>query len=382
MNGLGLGLVAADSFFKEQQAQKVRDYEQAKRDAELSTLPDKTAADRSGYQLSDARNQAGARLLPQQTDNASARLGLESSDLAGQADRQPAELATKKAQAEIGLGTAQNDQANLPSSLQVKNNALQGQLMSSDAELKALPGKLQRAAVQGILDEKGQQDVVIGTLASIIEGQDKTRALQFANQIAQMPNVLPGTNGRKIADIVPVRSGQQIGKDQSGNPINAQGDGYLFVDDQGTGRLLPVETMRSAQAKLKSGDYQFIHTNDGSVFSGNKQTGAVSQVHQGDPKLLRGQHTPAEVQTMEWLMSKGVAKDANGAWDMVRSAREKSRGAFVSDYVTKMRQSDFTRDSAAIEKEANELYDRTHGPAAGKPPASGQTDWSKWMNIQ
>lgn len=382
MSGLGLGLIAADSFFKEQDAQKVRDYDQAKRDAELSTLPDKTAADRSGYQLSDARNKASARLLPQQTDNASARLVLEAGDLAGQADRQPAELATKKAQSEIGLGTTQNDLANLPSSLQVKNNALQGQLLSSDAELKALPGKLQRAAVQGILDDQGQKDVVMGTLGGLIARYDKQGALEFANQIAKMPNVLPGTNGRPLSDIQFVHPGQSIGKDQSGNDIKAQEDGYLFIATDGKAHFKSKESIQAAMGKLKSGDYQFIHTNDGSVFSGNKQTGAVSQVHQGDPKLLRGQHTPAEVQTMEWLMSKGVANDANGAWDMVRSAREKSRGAFVSDYVTKMRQSDFTRDSAAIEKEANELYDRTHGPAAGKPPASGQTDWSKWMNIQ
>lgn len=378
MSGLGLGMIAADSFFKEQEAQKVRDYEQAKRDAELSTLPDKTSADRSGYQLSDARNQAGARLLPQQTDNASARLGLEAGDLQGQADRQPTELAAKKAQAEIGLGTAQNDQANLPSSLQVKNNALQGQLLSSDSELKALPGKLQRAAVQGALDEQGQKDVVMGTLGGLIARQDKAGAIAFANQIAQMPNVLPGTNGRPLADIQPVRKGQVIGKDQSGGDIQAQGDGYLFVATDGKSHFQPVEAIQAAMGKLKSGDYQFIHTNDGSVFSGNKQTGAVSQVHQGDQKLLRGQHTPAEVQTMEWLMSKGVAKDANGAWDMVRSAREKTRGAFVADYVTKMRQTDFTRDSATIEKEANELYDRTH-VQNGKPSASGQTDWSKWM---
>lgn len=380
MSGLGLGLIAADSFFKEQDAQKVRDYDQAKRDAELSALPDKTAADRSGYQLSDARNKASARLLPQQTDNASARLRLEAGDLAGQADRQPAELATKKAQSEIGLGTTQNDLANLPSSLQVKNNALQGQLLSSDAELKALPGKLQRAAVQGILDAQGQRDVVFGTIGSLLAGYDKPRAIELANQVAGMPNLLPGT--KPLSDIQPVHKGQVIGKDQSGGDIQAQGDGYLFVATDGKAYFQPLESIQAAMGKLKSGDYQFIHTNDGSVFSGNKQTGAVSQVHQGDPKLLRGQHTPAEVQTMEWLMSKGVAKDANGAWDMVRSAREKSRGAFVSDYVTKMRQSDFTRDSAAIEKEANELYDRTHGPAAGKPPASGQTDWSKWMNIQ
>ena len=325
MANLGLGLIAADSYFKEGDARKERDYVQAKRDAELSSLGDKTDAERTGFQLRSGQNRANSELLPAQTANAQTRIGLESTDLAGQAQRQPDEIKTKNTNAKIGLANAENDQANLPSSLAVKNNALQSQLMTSDATLKQLPMKLQQLAVQGAIDQQGQSDVVLGTMGQLIARQDKTGALNFANEIAKQGSILPNTNGKQFTDIQPVRKGEN----------GAQGDGYNFVTSDGESRFVPVEAIGGAMQKLKSGKYHFIHTADGSVYSGNENTGAITQAYKGDDKALRAQHTPAEVQTMEWLMKNGVAKDANSAWEQVRSAREKTRNAFVMDYVSK-----------------------------------------------
>lgn len=358
MANLGLGLIAADQYFKADDARKVREYEQAKRDAELSTLSDRTEADRSGYQLRTGQNRANSELLPGQTANARERLGLESADLQGQKERQPDEIKTKGTQAKIGLATVENDQANLPSSLQVKNNTLQGQLMTSNADLAQLPAKIQRAAVQGVLDQQGQSDVVLGTMGQLIARQDKAGAIAFANKIAQQGDILPNTNGKTFTDIQPVRGGPQ-------------GDGYNFVTSDGTSKFVPVQAIGAAMQKLKTGEYQFIHTNDGSVFAGNKTTGALTQAHQGDSKAARAQHTPAEVQTMEWLMGKGVAKDANQAWEMVRSAREKTRNAFIMDYVGKNALPG--QDTNKLATDAGKIYDSlrpNQGPANPAPAPS------------
>lgn len=367
MANLGLGLIAADNYFKEGDARKEREYVQAKRDAELSTLGDKTDADRTGYQLRSGQNRANSELLPGQTKNAQARIGLESADLEGQAQRQPDEIKTKNTNAKIGLANAENDQANLPSSLQVKNNALQTQLQTSDATLKMLPQKLQQLATQGVLDQRGQGEVVLGTLGQLIARQDKGAALAFANDIAKVGNILPNTNGKQFTDIQPVRKGEN----------GAQGDGYIFHTSDGGQVFTPVEAIAGAMNKLKSGEYQFIHTNDGSVYAGNKQTGAVTQAHQGDPKAMRAQHTPAEVQTMEWLISKGVAKSPEAAWEQVRSAREKTRNAFVMDYVSKNALPG--ADTNKLSEDAGRIYDtlrQNQGPVV-KPsnsPSAGTFD--------
>lgn len=352
---IGYGLAALDSYYKEGDARKTREYVQAKRDSELSTLGDKTEADRSGYQLRTGQNRANTELLPGQTANAKSRLGLESTDLEGQGQRQPAEIKTKNINANIGLANAENDQANVPASLQVKNNTLQAQVQTSDATLKQLPMKLQQLATQGMLDQRGQSEVVLGTMGQLIARQDKAGAIAFANDIAKVGNILPNTNGKQFTDIQPVRKGQN----------GAQGDGYNFVTSDGESRFVPVEAISGAMGKLKSGEYQFIHTGDGSVYSGNKATGQVTQAFKGDPRAARAQHTPAEIQTMEWLISKGVAKDPNQAWELTRSSREKTRNAFIMDYVSKNALPG--ADTNKMADDAGKIYDtlRTNqGPRA------------------
>jgi hypothetical protein len=366
---IGYGLAALDSYYKEGDARKSREYVQAKRDSELSTLGDRTEADRSGYQLRTGQNRANSELLPSQTANAKSRLGLESVDLEGQAQRQPDEIRTKAANAKIGLANAENDEANVPSSLAVKNNTLQAQLQTSDATLKQLPMKLQQLATQGVLDQRGQSEVVLGTMGQLIARQDKAGALAFANDIAKVGNILPNTNGKQFTDIRPVRKGEN----------GAQGDGYNFVTSDGQSRFVPVEAISGAMGKLKSGEYQFLHTGDGSVYSGNKVTGQITQAYKGDPKASRGQNTPAEIQTMEYLVSKGVAKDVNQAWDMVRSSREKTRSSFVMDYVSKNALPG--ADTNKMSEDAGRIYDTlrtSQGPASTSPTSSNSQSAGKF----
>jgi len=339
---IGMGLAALDSYFKAGDARKEREYLQAKRDAELSTLPEKTESERTGYRLRTGQNTAGLDTLPQETANKSTRLKIESTGLAGQQARQPVEEQTKDITASIGLSNAQNQQTNLPKTQAIQNNLLEGQFLTSQHDIKQLPQKLRMAAVQGKLDARGQSDVVLGTLGQLIASQDKAGAIDFANQIAQETDILPNTNGKTFSDITPVRGGPE-------------GDGYQFTTTDGTTRFVPVQAFQSAIGKLKTGEYQFIHDSYGNVYSGNKKTGAVTQTHQGDPKARHAQHTPAEVQTMEWLMSKGVAKNPSEAWEHVRSAREKTRSSFVLDYVAK--NGGLGKDPKVVADEAGKVYD-------------------------
>ena len=356
---LGLGLIAANSYFKEGDAQKTRDYEQSKRDAEVLSLGDKTAAERSGHQLRNDQNTAAREILPTQTANSKTRLGLDSTDLTGQADRQPTDLKTKGIQSTMGLIDVQAAQTNQPQQHQVKSNQLEAAGLQSADDVKQLPGKLARAATQGTLDGQGQSDVVLGTMGQLIGRQDKAGAISFANEIAKNSNLLPNTNGKTFSDIVPVRKGEN----------GAQGDGYNFITSDGQAKFVPVEAIAGAQEKLKSGKYNFIHNRDGSVFSGNENTGAVKQVYQGDSTAQKNQHTPAEVQTMQWLITNKVAKDATGAWGMVRSAREKTRNSFIMDYSAKNAMPG--QDGNKIAADAGAIYDQVQlsiGSPNRRPP--------------
>ena len=346
---LGLGLAAADEYFKEGDRRNVRDYEQQKRAAEISTLGDRTAAERTGYQLRTGQNQQGLYLLP------------------GQTAIKQTEQQTAGIQANIGLSNAQNDQDNLSKVQEVKNNTLQGQVLQSRADLDNLPEKIRQATVSGQLSGEGQRDLVLGTLAHYISGNDKTGALDFANRIAKVTDIMPNTNGKTFTDIAPVRGGPE-------------GDGYNFTTSDGITRFVPAKAMQAALGKMKSGEYQFIHDNNGNVYAGNKATGTVTQTHQGDPTLAGRQHTPAEIQTMEYLVKNGVAKNTAQAWDMVRSSREKTRNSFIMDYVAKS--GGLGQDPAKLSEQAGKIYDELRGslsPAPAAPAAGGSSsNWSDW----
>ena len=347
---IGLGLMAADEYFKEGDRRNVRDFEQKKRAAELSTLDDRVASERSGYQLRTGQNQQGIDMLP------------------GDTEIKRTAQQTAGIQAGMGLSNAQNDQANLPTKQAIGNNTLQGQLQQSNADLDLLPDKIRQAAVAGQLSGEGQRDVVLGTLAKYISGNDKTSALAFANRIAKVTDIMPSTNGKTFTDITPVRAGPE-------------GDGYNFTTSDGVTRFVPAKAMQAALGKMNSGEYQFIHDTNGNVFAGNKATGTVTQTHQGDPALASKQHTPAEIQTMEYLVKNGVAKDRAGAWDMVRSSREKTRSSFVMDYVAK--NGGLGQNPSKLAEDAGAIYDELRGsqaPAPAAAPSAGGagSNWSEW----
>lgn len=339
---LGLGLIAADNYFKEGDARKERDYVQARRDAELSTLDDKTNADRTGYRLRNDQNNANSRLLPNQTKNAESRLRLDAVNLDAEAERQTDDNAAKglaskgsvvnakaaNINAGIGLSNAQNDQDNLPKSLQIKNAGLEIQSQTSAAALAELPEKLARAATQGVIDQQGQSDVVLGNLGQLISRQDKAGALNFANRIAKVGNILPNTNGKTFTDIIPVRKGEN----------GATGDGYVFHTSDGGKVFTPVEAISGAMSKIKSGKYKFIERGDGSIFAGDEGTGRGALVQDGDPAMLRSRNaknTPASVQEAEWVMANKDNPTAMAAWNKVRSLRGDGRQLFIKDLMAK-----------------------------------------------
>lgn len=376
MSKLGLALLAADEYYKEGDRRQVRDYQQKLRDADLSVLDDRTAATRSGYQDTTASNAARAQLRPGQTANAMARQGIEATDLAGQAERQPTEIATKGIQAGLNLAGAQFEQDNLPMSLQIKKDTLEGQSMTSAANLKQLPGKLARAATQGVIDQHGQMDVVLGTMGQLIGRQDKAGALAFANEIAKNGAILPGTNGMQFTDIMPVRKGQG----------NAPGDGYVFVTSDGKQHFLPVEAIGGAMQKLKSGKYKFIERDDGSIFAGDEGTGRGGIVQAGDPAISKSgrggkQNQTATIQDAEWVMANKDNPVAMAAWDKVRSLRGDARQLFIKDMMTKGTMGNETQEQLRAKGDMyGKLFDemqRSHGGGQATP-GTGQNNWQDW----
>jgi len=309
---LGLMAVAANAGMKADRDQQVFDYEQKKRESDLSLLDDKAASERGIYRLRAGLSQQGLDLLPGDTEN-----------------KKTAQR-TAGINANIGLLNAQDDQENQPTTLQIKNNTRQADLMRSDAELADLPKKLQQASVQGLLSEEAQRSVVRGTIGQLLINGDKEGALRFGRQVSRMSNVLTSTNDNPLADFKKVLKGESMGSDEGGNPIPAPDDGILFITEGGQAHFNPAKAITADMQRMKSGEFQFVHTADGSVFSGNKQTGAVQQVHAGSPKFnAMADRRPRELQLFDFY--KGLGYDQNTAESKIKELGHKSRQQFEAD---------------------------------------------------
>ena len=132
---LGMGLVAADEFFKAGDARKEREFIQAKRDAELGLLPDVTRAKRAQLGLDAATDEANAGLVPQQTEVAGLRLRAERGDLQGTIAAQPETNSTRKLEAATKLRFTQAEASD--AGRKINEMAINGAISREEARQRA-----------------------------------------------------------------------------------------------------------------------------------------------------------------------------------------------------------------------------------------------------
>lgn len=385
MNLMG-GLTALDEYYKEGDRRKTREYQQALRDAELSTLSDKTEAERADFMDRRSAAQARTQLRPgetqiattdqgrrlteaqgaarrvgtvEQTRDVEANTGLSAAQARNQ--RQPLVNETEYMRATTGLGDAQHALSTQPARQSLADMKLTLDLNTTQADLNMLPERIEKLAVQGVLDQQGQSDVVLGTMAELISRQDKDGVINFANAIAKRGNIFPNTNGKTFTDVRGVRAGEN----------GATGNGYIFTTSDGQEKFVPVEAMASARQKLKSGKYEFRVGRNGEIISGNTSTGQVQVVREGNPALAGNRtNDTAEMRNAKWLIDNQVVKTPQEAWAMVRASKEKTRPAFVQEYILKQAGMGDPRKHA---EDAGKLYDELNKPAPAAVAAAAAT---------
>lgn len=424
--GGGLAAINAyDQAMNDVEKRQRFEWERQRAEAELSNLDAKARAERSGYDLSAGQNRAGLELLPSwknaqesnynettgaNQEKAVARPGriantlkqqnIDSYGLDRAAVRQPMRDDATDAQVELNLGENRNAISNLPSKAQaqlstyeettganqeraqvrpgrvsntlkqqgmesygldrasarqpteedVKDTNARSQAITAQSTLDNLPDALQTAAMKGLIDKQGVQEVTQGIVADFIGKNDKQGAIDFTNKLAARGGV-----NRKVVNIQQTPTG------------------YSFIYEDGGSHVMPVADVYRARQmylqKLNAGKYHFLAAKDGSVVAGNENTGRADVVYQGNPNTMNQEHQPAEVKTAEWLIKNGAAKDANQAWAMVRSAKEKTRSEFVMDIVS--RNAMYGQD-AKMAQQAGAIYDTIKESEGSAPTQNTQ----------
>lgn len=158
-------MVGMNAAFDQQRKLEQYDYEKAKRDSELSMLPEKTAADRSAMQLRDAQSKSGLELIGKQTENASNKLALEGKQTQGALGRVDTENETKDLQS----GTAR-DKALLDS-------------MLSQVDVEDLPRAIEIKKQAGILKEVDAGQAALAGMAKLMHASDTPGLVRFINDM-------------------------------------------------------------------------------------------------------------------------------------------------------------------------------------------------------
>lgn len=354
MNALGLGMIAADAYFRQNRQQEL-DQQQRERyaaekqrtDAENSTLGDATSARRAQLlaQRMQAEGQAKAQpgldtLTQMRTDN---QIQGERDNSALQPERQRGALANAK----VAADTAEFNAGDMPN--QVRDR------------------RVQRA------NTNAQQHVQsIAQLAGVIKTGDSKAVLQYMNDLSDAQHG-PG-NHAPIA---------QVGYTKDPNTgenvftaLDANGKTVMQMSSSQMQRISDSLKPAPKVEKLKPGESLATVQPDGRA--------STVLTAPGDKEGTK-QHTPAEIQSAEWLMKNGVATDATNAWNKVRSAREKTRGSFIADMIKDSITPKESPDSVRKKQELfGGLYDQIQreqgGGAPTKPgvnPAPGLDDVSR-----
>lgn len=254
---LGLGVIAGNSFFREQQAQEVRDreakrfgWESQRAEAEMGLLPDKTAADRSGYQLKGAQNQADIDILPGQTANTLAQQGITSTELAGTAARQPTVEATKNVQADVSLANATAEKEMQPDQIAQKKNVAKIAAATSGVDVENLPSTLKKMRVEGAISASDVDLTVGAKLYDYIQGGDQNSMIRLLNaqkrtsddpRIVGMPDVAAVARAKDANGVEYI-----VLKDAQGNQIATK----------------PIDQLKAAKDLMTKYDYQKLDEGD------------------------------------------------------------------------------------------------------------------------
>lgn len=298
-------------------------------------------------ELELATHQAGLDLLPQRTQLVSDMLRTQQGEVQFGLDTQPARQAIEKSD----LDFKQSEQPGLQT-LERNRNKIAASTV--DTEIKTLPGKIFNSLVQGAITEDQARDTVFSTIGQKVIANDKDGLLQFANGVAAIPGFFPNTNGKKFVDVQP------IGGIENGIDTRA----YRMVTSDGTYKDVPHSQLEAAMQRQKTSELKTVKPGESLV--GVK--GGRASVLFTAPESVKGasQHTPAEVQTAEWLLKNGVARNANEAWEKVRSARDKSETGFITDMMAKHKYAS-PEEITNLEQTYRAMYRRIH---AGNPEVS------------
>ncbi|CAG2132572.1 hypothetical protein [Cupriavidus numazuensis] len=328
MSQLGLGLAAYGGYQARDREVKAQDYQDRQReygtaqmDANQPGLADAAAARTAANQLSAAQSNAELGLVPQRAEIASSQLGLQKELL-------PRQRETARKQVDM-------------------------QGMQADQDFAQFPQKLRMQLTEGAIQNADAQRMALAKLVDVLDSGSKGQVVQYANGI-RSAGIFGDLTGPEISDVRMLKGDD--GKER-----------IALIDSSGKPAVaLSATDMDNLRAIGRKYDFKTV----GKSLVRTDSRGNVTPVYTSPEAMAeKNGHKPAEVATMDWMVQNGVAKDANEAWNKLRTAREKGKAGFIADMMKGSIMPGMGADELRKQEGVfGDMFDRLNG--SGRPSAS------------
>ena len=379
---LGLGLIAADQYFKAGDERELRDQRRRRfeqddqvRQAELSLLPDRTTAARSGYRVTDEANQTTLAAVPltrrsllaEAAANAVANEGraaraptevtIANNDAQFRLGQQPTTQATAAAQQTLGLGQAQRNLGRMADDQETLDNQALIARDLSRFNVRDMPRAIAEKVRAGAISEAQAMPVVHATLADLVTAGDPGEIVRFVNTMAEARG---GANAMKIGG-VRVEGGNLVFQDATGKDM-AQANGMRMA--------IPLAVLQAAKNRLTK--TEFKSAAPGSTLYGIQNGQVVSQVTAPESLNSRAERQGPLERDVNFLSST-FKMPPERALQMLREAKTMPRDQFILRNIQNAKLASPNKSDTEIIQELSRQYDaatRTGGTGAA-PSSTG-----------
>lgn len=359
---LGLALTAGNAFFKEQQSQDIRDreakrfdWERQRADAEMGLLPDRVAADRSGFQLRAGQNQQGMELLPGDTTNKRTAQDIQGRRLTGEAGRVDAEEATKDTNAQLGLNQSANNLMMQDDKLEQERNVQRIATETSKVDVAELPRMLAQKKLSNEISAADADIMVAAKLSDLIDAGDTNSIVRLLN--AQKATIADP----KIAGLPDVASVAKA--------MDANGQEFLVLKDAQGNQIMarPIDAYRAAKNSMGKVSYEKLNEGD-SLY---RVQGGRSNLVATAPTSPQSSKRTAMDRDLETLQKQyGMTKEQ--ALGYMRQGKTPGREAFIlENYIVAQKEGRRNITEADFERWGNDFDRAQKKPAAPTPAPAG-----------
>lgn len=388
---LGLGLIAADQYFKagdervlRDRAQRRFDWETQRAESEMSLLPSRTEALRTGNEVTTATNQRQLdnRDLLDTTARSTARRDATLAE--GAASRAPTEVGTAgtnaqvasrnaeftleqlpvvqqtaRAQQALGLGNANAALARMPNDIATADNQSRIARELSQFNVNDLPRVIGERIRAGAISDAQAVPVTMAALYDLVAAGDSAAVVKFVND---MSTARGGASAMKIGGVTV----------ENGNLVFTDPSGAVMAQPNGKRMEIPLAALKAQRDRLAKTEFHkvddaLVTTRDGAITGSYRPPGqSLSSV---------AKQGPMQRDTNYLMTEHGYSKER--ALAMLREGKTMSKQQFIATNIANRMAMSGEDEQTALAK-LSALYDRIQtqegrGGSGAASPAGGIT---------